>query len=454
MPVDRGFGGALATKGLPVVIYANSATGLVGVLILLLVLLAGVPIGAALTLVGLAGLALCLGLEPALIKGGVTVIETLTRYELGTLPLFILMAQLFFSADASRDLFEAAARMIGHRRGGLAYASVAGCAGFSTINGSSLATAATIGMVALPEMRKRGYSDALATGTIAAGGTLGQMIPPSGALIVFGIISEQSIGKLFTAAIVPGITQMLLYIAVIFLLVRWRPGIAPRSERASWAARWEALRRIGDMALLVAVVIGGITFGWMSPSEAAAIGAVGALAISAWRRRLNKTVLFHAFEETLRTSGMILSVIIGALIFSVFVSVTGLADALSAAVVGAGLGKIATLMLIAVILLVLGCVLDGLGLMLLTTPILLPIVTGLGMSPIWFGIFLIRAMEIGFVHPPLGLNLYVIQGVAKDVPISRIFKGVTPFLISDLLHLLALILLPALVMGLPKALGQ
>lgn len=435
-------------------IYANSATGLIGVIVLFAMLLAGVPIGASLLLVGIGGLTLCLGLEPALIKSGVLAIDTLTRYELGTLPLFILMAQLFFAANASRDLFEAAARMIGHRRGGLAYASVAGCAGFGTINGSSLATAATIGMVALPEMRRRGYSDALATGTVAAGGTLGQMIPPSGALIVFGIIAEESIGKLFTAAIVPGVTQALLYMAVIFLLVRWRPSIAPQSERASWAERWEALKRIADMVVLVVAVIGGIALGWMSPSEAASIGAAGALAISAWRRRLTKEVLFRAFEETLRTSGMILFVIIGALIFSVFVSVTGLADALGAAVAGAGLGKTATLILIAVLLLVLGSVLDGLALMLLTTPILLPIVTGLGLSPVWFGIFICRAMEIGFVHPPLGMNLYVIQGVAPDVPIGRIFKGVTPFLISDLFHLLALILFPALALALPMALGQ
>ena len=435
-------------------IYANSATGLIGVLVLFAMLLAGVPIGASLLLVGIGGLTLCLGLEPALIKSGVVAIDTLTRYELGTLPLFILMAQLFFAANASRDLFEAAARMIGHRRGGLAYASVAGCAGFGTINGSSLATAATIGMVALPEMRRRGYSDALATGTVAAGGTLGQMIPPSGALIVFGIIAEESIGKLFTAAIVPGVTQALLYMAVIFLLVRWRPGIAPQSARASWPERWEALRRIADMVVLVVAVIGGIAMGWMSPTEAASIGAAGALAISAWRRRLTRDVLFRAFEETLRTSGMILFVIIGALLFSVFVSVTGLADALGAAVTGAGLGKIATLILIAVLLLVLGSVLDGLALMLLTTPILLPIITGLGLSPVWFGIFICRAMEIGFVHPPLGMNLYVIQGVAPDVPIGRIFKGVTPFLISDLFHLLALILFPAIALALPMALAQ
>lgn len=434
--------------------FATPGTGLIGVLILFGLLLAGVPIGAALGLVGIGGLVLVLGAEPAIIKAGVVAVETLTRYELGTLPLFILMAQLFFSAHASRDLFDAAAKLVGHRRGGLAYAAVGGCAGFGAINGSSLATAATIGMVALPEMRKRGYSDALATGTVAAGGTLGQMIPPSGALIVFGIIAEQSIGRLFTAAIIPGLTQALCYVAVIWLLVRFRPDLAPRSERAGWGERLRALGRIADMLLLIGFVIGGIAVGWMSPSEAAAFGAAGALALAAWRGRLNRAMLYTAFEETLKTSGLILLVVLGALVFSVFVSVTGLAEALGASVSGLGLGVIPTLLLIALVLLVLGSVLDGLALMLLTTPILLPIVTDLGMSAVWFGIFICRAMEIGFVHPPLGMNLFVIQGVARDVPISRIFKGVMPFLASDLIHLALIIFFPAIALWLPEWLGQ
>jgi C4-dicarboxylate transporter, DctM subunit len=433
---------------------ATPATGLIGVLILLALLLFGVRIGVALGLVGLGGLAIVLGLEPALIKSGVILIDVLTKYELGTLPLFLLMAQLFFAADASRALFDAAAKFVGHRRGGLAYAAVGGCAGFGCINGSSLATAATVGMVALPEMRRRGYADTLATGSVAAGGTLGQMIPPSGALIVFGIIAEQSIGTLFTAAIIPGLTQMLLYMVVIWLVIRLRPDLGPRSERASWPERWRALAGIWDMILLILLVIGGIAVGWVSPSESAAIGAVGAFAIAALRRRLGLDMLKQAFERTLETSGLILLVIIGAIIFSAFVSVTGLPDALGTAVRSLHLGTFGTLLLIAAFLLLLGSVLDGLALMLLTTPILLPIVQDVGMSAIWFGIFITRAMEIGFVHPPLGMNLYVIQGVAKDVSINRIFKGVLPFLASDFLHLLLLILFPALILWLPGWIGQ
>jgi C4-dicarboxylate transporter, DctM subunit len=428
--------------------------GFLGVAALLIVLTAGVPIGVALGLVGIAGMTLLLGLEPALIKSSVILFDTLSRYELGVLPLFLLMAHLCFAADASRDFFDAAARMIGHRRGGLALASIGGCAGFGTISGSSLATAATIGLVALPEMRKRGYSDELATGAVAAGGTLGQLVPPSGALIVFGIIAEQSIGRLFTAAIVPAITQVALYCLVIVVLCHFKPNIAPATERASWAERRAALLRIVDIGCLVLLVIGGIALGWFTPPEAGSVGALGALVLCAWRKRLNWTSLGRAIRQTLRTSGMIYVVIVGALIFSVFISLTGIAEHVSSLLAAFSGSRIISLLIMAVFLLLLGSVLDGLALMLLTTPILLPIIQQMGLSPIWFGIFLVRAMEIGFVHPPIGMNLFVIHGIAKDVSIGRIFRGVVPFLAADFVHLLLLIFVPALVLALPKALGQ
>jgi tripartite ATP-independent transporter DctM subunit len=433
---------------------ATPGTGMIGVAVLMALLLIGTPIGVALGLVGVGGLVVVIGLEPAVIKAGVLLFETLTRYELGTLPLFLLMAHICFAAHASRDFFDVAAKFVGHRRGGLAFASVGGCAAFGSINGSSLATTATIGLVALPEMRRRGYADTLATGVVAAGGTLGQMIPPSGALIVYGIIAEQSIGRMFTAAIVPGITQALFYLVAIWLIVRLRPEIAPPSPRAPWVERWQGLKRIGDIMVLVLVVIGGIAVGWFSPTEAAAIGAAGSLLICVARGRFTWPGLFDALYDTLRTTGLIFAVIIGALIFSTFVSVTGLADAIGAAIEGMGTGPFLTVLLIAVFLLLLGSVLDGLALMLLTTPILLPIVQSLGLSPIWFGIFLVRAMEIGFVHPPMGMNLYVINGIAPDVPLGRIFKGVLPFLAADLVHLLLLILFPVITLGLPAVLGQ
>jgi len=428
--------------------------GLIGVAVLLALLLLGIPIGIALGLVGLCGLALTLGLEPALVKSAVVLFETLSRYELGTLPLFMLMAQLCFAAGASRDFFDAAARLMGHRRGGLLMASIAGCAGFGSITGSSLATTATVGMVALPEMRSRGYADSLSAGTLAAGGTLGQMIPPSGALIVFGIIAEQSIGRLFTAAIIPGLTQMLSYLIVIAIIVALRPQLAPPTARSTGAERRAALWRVSDLLALIALVIGGIMVGWFTPSEAAAVGCVGSFLICLRRKKLTLAALRTALETTLRTSGMIYVVVIGALVFSVFITVTGLAEAFGTQVVALGAGPVMTMILIAVFLLIVGSVLDGLGLMLLTTPILLPIVERFELSPIWFGIFLVRSMEIGFVHPPLGFNLYVIQGIAPDIPLGRIFRGVVPFLAADLLHLLLIILFPALALALPGWLAR
>jgi len=428
--------------------------GLAGVVVLLAALTSGMPIGVALGVVGTGGLILVLGLEPALIKSGVILFETLSRYELGVLPLFLLMAHVSFEAGASRDFFDAAARLFGHRRGGLALASIGGCAGFGTISGSSLATAATIGLVALPEMRRRCYSDALATGTIAAGGTLGQMVPPSAALIVFGIIAEQSIGKLFTAAIIPAITQALLYCAAIVVLCRLKPRLAPATAHATWAERRAALMRIADIGVLVLLVIGGIAAGWFSPPEAASVGAVGSLLLCAWRKRLSRPAFGKALRETLQTSGMIYVVVVGALIFSIFISLTGLAESVAHLLGSMSGSQPVTLMLMAALLLVLGSVLDGLALMLLTTPILLPIIESMGLSPIWFGIFLVRAMEIGFVHPPIGMNLFVIHDIARDVSLSRIFKGVLPFLAADFVHLLLLIFLPATAMWLPGLLGQ
>lgn len=429
-------------------------SGAIGVIALLVLLTVGVPIGVAMGMVGMVGLILLVGFEPAVIKSGVVLFETVSRYELGVLPLFLLMAHLCFAAGASRDFFDAAARIIGHRRGGLALASIGGCAGFGAISGSSLATAATIGLIALPEMRKRGYSDALATGSIAAGGTLGSIIPPSGALIVFGILAEQSIGTLFTAAIVPGITQALFYMITIMILCRWRPSIGPATEKASWAERRAALLRISDIGGLIVLVIGGIALGWFTPTEAASLGAVGSLLLCVLRRKLTAQALRTALAETLRTAGMIYVVIIGALLFSVFMSFTGLAEQVSSFMNGLEGGRIMAIIAMTLMLLLLGSVLDGLALMLLTTPILLPIVIDLGLSPIWFGVYLVRTMEIGFIHPPVGINLYVIQSIAPDVTLSRMFKGVLPFLAADFLHLALLIAVPGLALALPEWLGS
>jgi len=428
---------------------APEAVGGIGILVLLGALALGVPIGVGLALVALAGLALLLSPEAALIKAGVVTFGTISQYELGVLPLFVLMAHLCFAAGASRDFFDVAARFVGHRRGGLAMASIGGCAGFGAISGSSLATVATITSVALPEMRKANYAPAFATGALAAGGTLGSLVPPSGALIVFGIIAEQSIGKLFAAAIVPGATQALFYIVAIAILCRLNPALGPGTVRASWRERLAGLVKVLDVLALIVFVIGGLFIGWFTPTEAASVGSVAALLLCWWRGRLTRRALADALNTTLRTTGMIYLVVIGAMLFATFISVTGIADWLAHLVISLHAGPTVAIIAMALVLLVLGSFLDGIALMLLTTPIFLPIVQDLGMSPIWFGIFLVRTMEIGFVHPPLGLNVYVIQGIAEDIPLPTIFRGIVPFLLADFVHLALLIAFPALALWLP-----
>jgi len=428
--------------------------GLAGLGGLLVLLALGIHIGIALALVGVVGLCVLMSPEAAVVKLGVVSFEVISKYELGVLPLFLLMAHLCFQAGASRDFFDVAARSIGHRRGGLALASILGCAGFGSISGSSLATVATISSVALPEMRKHGYSPALATGALAAGGTLGALIPPSGALIVYGIVAEESIGKLFAAAVVPGITQALFYLGTIFLLCRLNPALGPAIARSSWRERFDALARVADVFILVIAVVGGLIVGWFTPTEAASVGCVGALALCAWRGQLNWAVMQRSLAATLQTTGMIYVVVIGAMIFSVFVSMSGIAALMSDLVMRMDADPLVAVIVMALLLLLLGSFLDGLALMLLATPIFLPIIIDLGLSPIWFGIFLVRTMEIGFVHPPLGLNVYVIHDMARDIPLGTMFRGIVPFLLSDFVHLLILIVFPVATLWLPEVMAR
>lgn len=427
--------------------------GLIGILVLLGALAGGIPIGIALGLVGMAGIAILIGPEPALIKAGVVAFETISKYELGVLPLFLLMAHLCFAAGASRDFFGAAAAFLGHRRGGLALASIGGCAGFGAISGSSLATVATVSSVALPEMRRAGYDPGLATGALAAGGTLGSLIPPSGALIVFGIIAEQSIGKLFAASIIPAISQAIFYMVTIAILCAINPALGPATARLPWRQRWPAVLRILDILVLILFVIGGLMVGWFTPTEAASVGVAGALLLWLLRGGMNRAAFAEALRATLRTTGMIYVVIIGAILFATFISVSEITEHLAKLVTDAHATPMLAILVMALVLLLLGSFLDGLALMLLTTPIFLPIAEQLGMSPIWFGIFLVRTMEIGFVHPPLGLNVYVIQAMAKDISLGTIFRGIVPFLVADFIHLGIIIAFPAVVLWLPRVLS-
>jgi C4-dicarboxylate transporter, DctM subunit len=432
---------------------APELAGGIGVMALLVLLMAGVRIGVSLGVVGIAGLSALITPEAAMIKTGVIAFDMASRYELGVLPLFLLMAHLCFAAGASRDFYDTSAKFLGHKPGGLALASIGACGGFGAISGSSLATVATVGLVALPEMRRQNYSPALATGAIAAGGSIGSLTPPSAALIVFGILAEQSIGKLFTAAIIPAITQMLFYMAVIVIICAFRPSLGPAMPRTPWRERIASLALLWDIALLILLVIGGMALGWFSPTEAASVGGAGALALCAWRRKLSLAAVAKALKETLRTTGMIYVVIIGAIIFSTFIAAAGLAANVAGFISDLDASPLGVVVIMMLIVLALGMFLDGLALMTLTIPIFLPITAQFGISPIWFGVLLVRAMEIGFVHPPVGMNVYIIHNLAKDIPLMTIFKGIVPFLVSDLLHLALLIAVPATALFLPSVLG-
>ncbi len=423
--------------------------GVLGFVTLLLFLALGMPIGFALGSVGFAGLAYLLSPEAALIKTGVIGFQIVSHYELGVLPLFLLMAHICFATGASRNFFDAAAKFVGHRRGGLAMASVGGCAGFGAISGSSLATAATMGLVALPEMEKRNYDPKLATGCVAAGGTLGSLIPPSGMLIVFGILTEQSIGKLFAAGIIPGLLQALFYLVTIVALCYWRPALGPVGKRSSWRERIQSLKLTIDVLALIVLVIGGLLIGWFTPTESAAIGAMGAIVLGLLRRNLNGAIFKKALRDTLQTTGMLYAIIIGAFVFSTFIAASGVADGLARWILAEEPSTLTIILGVLVVYFILGMFLDAMAMMALTIPVFYPIIQEAGINGIWFGILLVRAMEIALITPPVGMNVFVIQSIRKNISLGTIYRGVAPFLVADLLHLGLLIALPIIALFLP-----
>jgi tripartite ATP-independent transporter DctM subunit len=352
----------------------------------------------------------------------------------------------------SRELFRAANAFIGHLRGGLGVATVLACGGFAAICGSSVATAATFSAVAYPEMRRFGYPQSFATGVIAAGGTLGAMLPPSTVLAVYAILTQQDIGKLFMAGIVPGLLAMGMYVITIMLIVYFRPDWLPAGERKSLRERVSGLKDVWAPLVLFLFVIGGLYGGFFTPTEAGGVGASGAFLLGVLRGKLDRAGIREALLSATRTSAAVFTVLIGALLFGYFLTITQTPQKLTEFLTGLGVGRYGVLAMIMVMYLVLGCLMDAMAMIILTVPIIYPVILQLGFDPIWFGIIIVMTVELGLIHPPVGMNVFVIKSVVKDVSFMTIFKGVIPFVITDILRLIILIAFPIIALWLPSRL--
>lgn len=413
-------------------------------------LFVGLPLTFALGLIGFFGFAWIIGINPAGAMSAQIAWDTVTSYSLSVLPLFVLMGNLVNHAGLSRELYAASNAMVGHRRGGLAMATILACGGFSAVSGSSLATAATMSSIALPSMRRYGYSDALSTGSVAAGGTLGILIPPSVIMVIYGSMTETSIGKLFIAGVIPGLLGILFYtLAVAF--TAWRnPEAGPAGPRLAWRERMRAVGQVWATLALFVLVIGGIYLGVFTATEAAGIGAAGAFLIALQRGTLTIPALVGILAATARTTAMLMAVLIGALIFSNFVNVAGVPSTVVNLINGMGLSPIGVILVLIVFYLILGCVFDSLAMILLTIPVFFPLVIGLGFDPIWFGILIVMVVEISLITPPIGMNIFVIRSVARDIPVTTIYRGIIPFVAVDVIRLLLVVFLPAIVLFLPS----
>jgi C4-dicarboxylate transporter, DctM subunit len=432
---------------------SSNAVAIIGFVSLFGLMLLRVPVGMAMGLVGVAGFSYIVGAGPALKAVGHTSMRTVTDYTFGVIPMFLLMGAFVTNSGMSRELFRAANAFVGHWRGGLGIATIMACGGFAAISGSSVATAATFSTVAYPEMRRFNYPQSFATGVIAAGGTLGAMLPPSTVLAVYGIITEQDIGKLFIAGIVPGLLAAAMYVTTISIIGYVRPGFLPAGPRATLRERLLAARDIWAPALLFIFVIGGL-YGLpflprFTPTEAGGVGAIGALIIGVARGRLRRKEILAALLQATRTAAAVFTVLIGALLFGYFLTVTQTPQKGTEFLTGLGLGRYGVLALIMVMYLVLGCLMDAMAMIILTIPIIFPVIVHLGFDPIWFGIIIVMTVELGLIHPPVGMNVFVIKSVVHDVSFSTIFKGVIPFIITDIVRLIILIAFPIIALWLP-----
>ena len=409
-----------------------------------------VPLAFAMGGVGFVGLGLLRGWGPTAASAAQVVYDTGFAYTLSVVPLFILMGNFVAKAGLAHELFRAAYAFIGHFRGGLAHATVLACAGFGAICGSSIATAATMAKVAYPSMKKLGYSDYLSTGVIAAGGTLGIMIPPSTIMVIYGIVTETHIGKLFAAGILPGLLcAALMMVGVSW--ITWRdPAAGPAGERSTWPERWRALRDIWGVVLLVIVVLGGIYGGVFTATEGAGIGASGAFFFALLRGALSPRLLLQVLVESARTTAMLFTILIAAMMFSNFINFTSMPNDLREGIVRLGLSPLMVVGAMMVVYVLLGTIMEELSMVLLTIPVFFPIVTQLGFDPVWFGVLIVLVVQIGLISPPVGMNLFVLNALLDDVTLGQIFRGVWLF-VGVLVVALAIVLeVPALALWLPS----
>jgi C4-dicarboxylate transporter, DctM subunit len=407
------------------------------------------PLAFAMGSVGLVGIGLIRGWQPAFASAAQVVYDTGFAYTLSVIPLFILMGNFVARAGLAHELFQAANAFVGHLRGGMAHATVAACAGFGAICGSSIATAATMSKVAYPSMKKMGYSDALSTGVMAAGGTLGIMIPPSTIMVIYGITTETNIGKLFAAGVIPGLLTAALLMVAIAVMTARDPEHAPPGQHTSWPDRWKALRGIWGVVLLVFVVLGGIYGGLFTATEGAGFGAAGAFFFALARGRLTWKVLFDVLVESARTTAMLFALLIAATIFANFVNFTSMPGDLKDWITGLGLSPVMVVAAMMVIYVVLGTVMEELTMVLLTIPLFFPIVTALGFDPVWFGVLIVMVVQIGLISPPVGMNLFVINALLPGVGLGAIFRGCWPFVLVLVIVLGLLLAFPQLSLWLP-----
>lgn len=424
--------------------------GLVALGIVLILLLAGLPIAFSLGLVAFVGIAQVLSTNAAYSITVTQIFDLAQTHTFTTLPLFILMGNLISRAGISHDLYAASNAFLGHYRGGLAMATIAACGGFSAVSGSSMATASTMSRVAMPPMRKLGYSDALAAGSITAGGTLGILIPPSVILLIYGLLTSTNIGQLFIAGIVPGLLAILGYMIAIALVTRLDPLAGPAAARTAWPERLRLLGGVWPVLALFLLVLGGIYLGVFTPTEAAGIGAAGACLFVLARRRMNLGQFIDVLAESARTSAMMIALLFGATLFNNLLDVTGFARGLGEVLDATNLTPIMALLAMMAVYLVLGLFLESLSMMLLTIPIFFPIVQALGIDPVWFGILVVVAIEISLITPPVGLNVFILKIMVRDISLNTIFRGIVPFFLADLVRLAILLAFPALVLFLPR----